>query len=187
MLPTQNTLLELGVALRAKLDASRILVIVEPTATIPVDIGEFHVILRPDVSTADPDDFLVQLDLWFAAAAERHKPTLLEEPDRLLAAREYRAAIIAAISLLEATLRQRLEAPRTVSGRRTTLTGLLEEAKLQGLLGDVPVQTVLHWLRIRNQVVHSGVPVTKGIAEQIVRGVLGIVVQQGSEKPPNQR
>ncbi len=176
---TQNTLLELVVALRAKLDASRILVIVEPTATLPVDIRELQVIFRPDVSTADPDEFLIQLDQWFSAAAERHKPLLLEEPARLLAAREYRAAIIAAISRLEATLRQRLDAPRTVSGRRTTLTALLEEAKVQGLLGDVPVRTVLDWLRIRNQVVHGELAVTKGMAEQIVHGILGIAHAAG--------
>jgi hypothetical protein len=40
---------------------------------------------------------------------------------------------------------------------------------------NVLVRTVLDWLRIRNQVVHSGNAVTKGKAEEIVHGILGIV------------
>jgi hypothetical protein len=176
---SQNTLLELGAALQANRDGARILVIAEPTASIPIDIRELRVIFRPDVSTADPDEFLVQLDHWFSGAAERLKPLLLAEPARLLAGREYRAAIIAAISLLEATLRQRLELPRTASGRRVTLTELLEEAKTQGLLGDIPVRTVLDWLRTRNQIVHGELVVAKSTAELIVYGVLGIVHAAG--------
>jgi hypothetical protein len=103
---------------------------------------------------------------------------LLEEPARLLAAREYRAAVIAAISLLEASLRQKLELTNT-PGRRTTLTGLIQEAKGRGLLGDIPVGMILDWLHTRNQVVHGVLVVTKRMAEPIVNGVLGILHAAG--------
>jgi hypothetical protein len=116
-----------------------------------------------------------QLDEWFSAAEERFKPQLREEPSRLIAAKEYRAAIISAISLLEVTLRQRLTTPSSVSGRRITLTALVEEAKAQGILGNVQMKTLLEWLRTRNQVVHGSLPVPKSTAERIVNGVLEIV------------
>jgi SIR2-like domain len=173
---TQNTLVELRLALRTTLEPSRILVIVRSKANLPIDLPDLRVLVRPDVSSADPDDFLSQVEEWFAAAAERYRPTLLEEPSRLLEAREYRAAIIAAISLLETTLRQRLDVPKTLLGKRsTTLTMLLDDAQVQGLLGDVPSRKILEWLRIRNQVVHSDLTVHKATAEEIVKGVLQIV------------
>jgi hypothetical protein len=83
------------------------------------------------------------------------------------------------MSLLETTLRQRLDVPKTLPGKRsTTLTMLLEDAQVQGLLGDVPSHKILEWLRIRNQVVHTDLTVHKATAEEMVKGVLRIV--QGS-------
>jgi hypothetical protein len=49
---------------------------------------------------------------------------LAEEPERLLEAKEYRAAVIAAISLPEVYRRERLDVPSSVEGRRVTLKGL---------------------------------------------------------------
>lgn len=171
---TPNTLLELAIA-QVKLDWSRILVIAPSLGALPFDMREVRVLVRPDIATADLGEFLLQVEQWFSAAAERFKPMLLEEPMRLLRAREYRAAVIAAISLLEVTLRRRLDMPSTISGRKVTLTSMLEDTHRQGLLGDVPVRTVLDWLRTRNLVVHSQLHIRKSTAEQIVNGVLRIV------------
>ena len=170
---TPNTLVELGIA-QAKLDQSRILVIGPSLGVLPFDMREVRVLVRPDIATADLGEFSLQVEQWFAAAAERFKPTLLEEPMRLLHTKEYRAAVIAAISLLEVTLRHRLDIPSTISGRKVTFTSMLEDAHRQGLLGDVPVRRVLAWLRTRNMVVHSQVHVRKSTAEEIVNGVLQI-------------
>jgi hypothetical protein len=172
---SQNTLFEFGVALREKFDASRILLVTEPTSAAAFESHPLSVVVWPDVSVADPHEFLTQLDRWFARAAGRHKPLLLEEPTRLLAAREYRAAVIAAISLLEATLRQLLDVPKTLPGRRMTLTALLDDAKKHGYLADFSVRTVLDWLYIRNQIVHGQVAVNKATAEEIVNGVFKII------------
>ena len=172
---TPSTLLELNMARRAEIDWARILVVAPSADDVPVDLGEIRVVIRPDIATADSDDFLVQISNWFSAAAERFRPTLAEEPRRLLQAKEYRAAVIAAISLLEVFLRKRLDMPSSTSGRRVAITALLEAAHLQGLLADIPAERVLGWLRTRNQAVHSQSPVPKAVAEQIVRGVLRIV------------
>jgi hypothetical protein len=171
---SQYTLAELRLAAR-KVDASRILIVAERTSNLPSDLQGVLVVTRPDVVTADPEDFLGQVRTWFASAAERLEPGLAAEPRRLLHVQEYRAAITAAITLLESTLRQRLDLPRTPSAKTTSLRAVLEQAQRQGLLGDVPVETLLEWLRIRNEVVHTQRTISRATAEQIVNGVLGIV------------
>jgi hypothetical protein len=171
---TQSALAELRLAAR-KLQLSRILIIVQPASTLPSDLEDASVLTRPDVVSTDPEEFIEQIGAWFAGVAEHYIPSLAEEPSRLLLAHEYRAAIIAAITLLESTLRQRLDLPQAPSTKIVSLRALLEMAQTQGLLGDYSVQMLLEWLRVRNEVVHTQRTVTKRTAEQIVRGVLAII------------
>jgi len=174
-----NTLFEMGIA-HVELGEERILVIGPIMGPLPFSYtGKAHAIVQPDMTTAYPKEFLLQVDTWFAAAAERFKPTFLDEPRRLLHLKEYRAAVIAAISILEDVLRQRLKMLGTVSSLKTTLTFMLEDAHRQGLLGGVPVDRVLAWLRTRNMIVHKQATVQKSTAEEIVNGVLQIARMLG--------
>lgn len=174
---TSNTLLELGMA-RARMDQSRILLISPSPEDLPIDLREVQMLVRPDVAAPESEEFLLAVGEWFGAAAERFGPRLTEEPRRLLQAKEYRAAVIAAISLLEVFLRKRLDVPSSIQGRRATLPALLEIAHRQEALGDVAVKTVLDWLHTRNQVVHSQRSISRSTAAAIVRGVLQIVKGQ---------
>jgi hypothetical protein len=173
---TANTVLELGMVRRVDTDWSRILVIAPAGESMPSDLRGVLTLTRPDIGAGDEaNDFLRRVTEWFARAAEIYLPTLIEEPRRLLQAREYRAAVIAAISLLEVFLKNRLDVPTSFSGRRVTVTSLLEEAHRQERLRNIPLQRVTGWLRTRNQAVHSQMPVSRAVAEQIVRGVQQIV------------
>ena len=175
---TQNTLTELLLATR-NIDPSRILVIVQRNTQVPIDVSKYRVITRPDISTADPEDFFERIREWFGIAADKFAPTLSSEPRRLLNAGEYRAAVISSITLLELNLRKWLDIPSKPSQKPATLRTMLEQAQYQGLLGNYAVQTILNWLKIRNEVVHSDRKITRNIAEEIVNGVLDIVSRNG--------
>ena len=168
-----NTLFELGMA-RARMDASRILVVAPSPGELPVDLKEVRTLLRPDVAATESEEFLFAVGQWFAHAANRSAPRLAEEPRRLLQAREYRAAVIASISLLEVLLRKRLDIPSGASARRVSLIELVKMAQGQGVLGEVPGRKLFTWLQVRNQVVHSQRIVSKSAAESIVKGVFQI-------------
>lgn len=144
---------------------------------------DVETLIRPDVTAEDPEEFLRQVHGWFQNAAERLRPSLLAEPLRLFQNGEYRAAVIAAISLLESVLRRRIDLPshsvtRSGSMRPISLRDLLEMAAGQGLLGNRDVKSLLDWLKVRNEVVHGGKQVTKAKAQQIVDGVREIVQVQ---------
>ena len=170
----ENTVFELGVA-RARLDTSRILVVAPSPEELPFDLRGFKTLRRSDVAATESQQFVRTVGRWFAAAAHGLAPRLAEEPGRLLQAKEYRAAVIASISLLEVFLRTRVDIPDGGSGRRVSLPVLLEFAQGQGVLGEVAGGEVVKWLRVRNQAVHRQRSVAKSAAESIVRGVLQIV------------
>jgi hypothetical protein len=171
---TEFTLAELRMAME-RMDRSRILTIIPAGASLPLDIRDFRVILRPETTSSEPEGFLDQFREWLSIAARESQPSLANEPNRLLRAGEYRAAVIAAITLLETWLRERVGASKTSLGRPSLLRGLLEEAQGQGLLGNNSLDEILTWLRMRNEVVHNLLLVSRNEATRIVRGVSGIV------------
>jgi hypothetical protein len=177
---TQNTMTEFQMAMK-NIPNSRILIITRNnTHPLPIDMSKLNVITRPDFLSADPEAFLDRIKAWISNAAEQFEPTLATEPQRLLVSGEYRSAIISSITLLESNLRKWLDIPNTVPSKSITLRNMLEQASHQELLGTFDVHTILDWLKIRNEVVHSDKKVTKIVAEQIVNGVHNILNSRNS-------
>jgi hypothetical protein len=103
------------------------------------------------------------------------------EPQRLFEAKEHRAAVISAMSVLEAHLRRRLEKPDWNRVRRPmSIRQLTEMAVEQRVLSAANASLILEWSQIRNAVVHSGSVVSRAIAQQIVKGVQAIIDQDTS-------
>jgi hypothetical protein len=98
------------------------------------------------------------------------------EPKRLLDKGEYRAAVISAMSLLEASLRMRLEKPDwSRVNRPMSMRQLLEATTQAGVLQNNNIAQVEEWSKIRNNVVHGNAPVGRDLARTIVNGVLALI------------
>jgi hypothetical protein len=171
---TQNTMVELGMLLGLR-KPLRTLVVVEEAATLPLDVANLMVVQRTKGPLADQPAFLQALERWFRQVADEIRPALEEEPLRLLNAREYRAAVIAAITHLESFLRLLLEKEEPLPGRAYSLGPLSELAAARGLLLPEEQRRLREWMRIRNMVVHSQEGVTRAKATEIVTGVLAMV------------
>lgn len=176
---TQNTLFELQLAVK-NISPSQILVIAQRNIfrQLPLEMSNFYILTRPDFFSADPVEFLEGIRVWLNKAAERFESTSVSEPSRLLNAGEYRAAVISSITLLESSLRKWLDIPSSTSAKPITLRSMLEIARQQELLGKYEVRTILEWLKIRNEVVHGDKKISKNVAEEIVNGVLDIVLRR---------
>jgi hypothetical protein len=131
---------------------------------------ELKVITRPDMLLED-SPFIDELaDLFQALARELGLAQNLE-PRRLLNAKEYRAAVIAAMTSLEATLRQRLDNPSHESSRRPlSMRQLIELARRDGIL-EATYEEVLLWAKLRNEAVHTARLVSRNEAKDVVDGV----------------
>ena len=98
---TQNTLFELGLALSNKDKATRILIIKDEISPIPADLNNFLYIARPENPYDNSEELTMRIEHWFMEVLEPLKQSYQDEPDRLLKKKEYRAAVISAISLFE--------------------------------------------------------------------------------------
>ena len=171
---TQATLFELQMAI-AKLGLSRVLLVSQRGAPRSNDLKLLYTVERPSVTEVDPVEFLTALRAWFQQAAAAHLPIFTAEPERLLAAGENRAAVIAAITLLETALREGLDLPKDQAPRPMSFRQMLSIAAQRKVLPEDRIAGIMEWLHIRNQLVHSQQAIQRSSARQIVAGVLKIV------------
>jgi len=170
---SEFTLAEVRMAM-ARSDSYRLAIVTEESVQLPSDIQTYHVIHRPEITSVEFAPFLETLGDWLRDAALELKPSLLQEPRRLLETKEYRAAVVAAITYLEASLRERLDLPKSEKGRPISVRQILDVAREQELLGKYEVKQIMGWLSVRNEVVHGSTRVNGRTAKSIVVGVFEI-------------
>ena len=162
----------------ARNEPDRLLVIIEEGASIPIAIQQFRILYRPDlasvlasVDSVEGQRFFDALKELLQKAAEELGFSLPHEAQRLLRAHEYRAAVISAITQLEAILREQFELSLNRDRQFVSLRKVLAIAAERGLLGQFNVQQISQWLKLRNEIVHSHEPVSPKTAREIVLGV----------------
>ena len=167
--------------------AGGLLIIIEEGIAIPidtrrlvdtqrsVDTQRINILQRPDLESVEVEEFLSGLVVWIQRAAKELEPKLSHEAQRLLHAREYRAAVISAITHLEMTLKKQLDLPVRRGRRFVSVREMLENAGDKDLFGRFANHRVLQWLKIRNDVVHRHAPVSGRKAREIVNGVEEII------------
>lgn len=132
-------------------------------------------IRRPDMATGEFEGFIGEGRQWVSQVAEATSVQRTNELARLVAAGDYRAAVIAAISMLEIFLRKHLKAELNRRHLRCRSGSWLSSLKVQGLLSNTLVERIREWMKLRNNVVHSTRTVTRAHAVEIVQGVASIV------------
>jgi hypothetical protein len=154
----------------------RLIVVVTDKGQIPPTALDFPIVTRPNVVTDDPAGFIAAVYDRLSKIANEVGAVRQAEPRRLLAAREYRAAVISAMALLEANLRERLNKSQWPRTRRPlSLRSLADLAAEQRQITQELRTLIDPWMRVRNEVVHSSIPVSAAQAREIVTGVMEIV------------
>ncbi|MGE0456091.1 MAG: SIR2 family protein [Vicinamibacteria bacterium] len=160
---------------RRRLGPHRVLAVLQKDLPIPADLADVRFLRRPTLPVEEPEPLLAEIDRWLTERAEAAKPKLAEEPDRLLRLREYRAAVVAAVTLLESSLRERLEPAVIERGASTSVGRLVETARQSQIITPEEAGQLEAWRRLRNLVVHSPHRVTGKTAREAVTGILQIV------------
>ena len=153
-----------------------LILVVTHSEQVPISARNFPVITRPNIVTQDPEPFIAELGHRLRFVAGESGIGRAAEPQRLLDAKEYRAAVISAMTLLEATLRDRLNKnPRRDARRPSALRSVVDQAVEQGIITTEDRLRIDPWMRKRNEAVHSSVAVGKAEAREIVGGVFDIL------------
>jgi hypothetical protein len=179
---TRATMMEAGLVLAERRNENNVLVIMAPDSDLPLEWLSRVRLKRPRElwNEIEADQFVAEIDAWLVAASERLQPELREEPKRLLNMKEYRAAVISAVALLENRLRNEISFP--VQGVAASasdfapvhapLSQLLRTAERMGILERQEGDALRHAVHLRNAAVHKAAPVTSGEATRSVNAIL---------------
>lgn len=158
-----------------------LIAITQSFENLPPDLLDRVILSRPDIYGANDigegevDNFVMRLVALLANIALQQLRLTATEPQRLLQAGELRAAVLAAVSLLEVTLRNRLGKSDVSDEKRMSLRRLIDVAENRGQLPPQSKERVLQWISIRNNIAHSAAQVSKAQSESVVNGILEIL------------
>jgi hypothetical protein len=151
----------------------RLIIVVTDREQVPAFAQDLPVIIRPDIIAEDPEGFIEQLGNMLQGMATQIGVGKESEPQRLLNAKEYRAAVISAMILLETKLRDRLnKVPWPQARRPMSIRNLIELGIEHRILPPTLKPRLEAWVRLRNEAVHSAVDISKAQATEVVNGVM---------------
>ena len=156
-----------------------VVIVANDQAHVPNLSEPYPIIYRLGLSDDALDTFAAELVRQLAYAADA-QPSRGSEAQRLLVAREYRAAVIAAMSGLEVVLQKyvgsAIRPTMSISSHRPLpMRMMLDHALEMGLISDVEQRHIREWMGVRNTAIHEGEAVSAKVAKSIVDGVNRIV------------
>jgi hypothetical protein len=158
----------------------QLIVVVNDIDKVPVSIHSLQVLRRPNLLSEGIEGFIADLGGTLRTVAEATGVERQAEPRRLFEAREYRASIISAMTLLESKLRERFnKVPWQQARRPFSMRALMDQALEQQIVTRDVRDKIEVWMRVRNEVVHSSMVVSKAQAKEIVDGVLALIEEMG--------
>jgi uncharacterized protein YutE (UPF0331/DUF86 family) len=164
---------EAGLAIQQKAP-SQILFVVPEGAHLPPSFSTYKYLVRSADLSEFRDDFLNDLRSWLSRQdkiADRFNRT---EPERLLALREYNAALISAVTLLEVALSSALDVVEN-DRRRLSLAEMLRDADRRGLFEKGEYAMIKDAVSLRNKIIHTSATVGREPVEQLVRTIVSFV------------
>jgi hypothetical protein len=150
----------------------RLIVISPDPHNVAFPLDNVYIIQRPDLLSEETEAFIGVLTEALQGIAAEAAYERTDEPIRLFEAKEYRAAVIAAMTLLESTLRERLRKRDWSEVRRPmSMRQLVDKAIEKGELAATAREPIAAWTQLRNQAVHTASPISKDEARRVVEGV----------------
>jgi hypothetical protein len=187
-IPNPKALPEL-LATIGKRNRKHLLVVLEDRPELRDEIGLLREFLsnvafvrRPISLLGDTEEFVRLVGEWFQAISGDTLGRLAAEPYRLLEKKEYRAAVISAVSLLETRLRERLQQSQSDIRRIYSMQQLITQAIEQGLISPHERAPLNEIVRTRNVAVHTqggiSAKASREVVETVRRILLGLASNQ---------
>jgi len=175
---TPNTQYELSLALsKEHKEKSNILVITDGFSRMPKDLQDLMYLKRASDPYADIDNLTENIERWFRDKSEVFRTTFEEEPKRLLDKKEYRAAVISAMSLLELYIKSAIRETKDIDimQKPHSMIHLLKISQNLGLIDNKDYSKVREWMMVRNNLVHKRDNIHHTQARSIVIGVNEVI------------
>lgn len=143
-----------------------------------IDINKsssFKIIKKPVDFYEHPENVMGDIEHWFETIADKKNKTIQAEPERLLNKKEYKAAVISAVALLEIILRNLVIAQKD---KKIFVSGMHQVSLLahdMGIISEVDMTNIMNWSKLRNRIVHYGDEPTAEEATTVVNDSMKLV------------
>lgn len=177
-LSMQNLSRQIGLLADENLQNKNILIVSDvELSDLPIDARYVRFYKRREEIFKDSANIAELFDEWFFDISQDLKPAFFNEPRNLLEKDEFRSAVVAAITLLEQTLRDELEMDLESSEKHKiySMRKLVEEAIQYQIIPADMRQQLFSWLNVRNRIVHSNYAPRRSTALRIVEGIYDIL------------
>lgn len=155
-----------------------LIVVAKNSENFPEERLGVTVIRRNGISDVDWDMLSTALGGHLTEIASARPKDVGGEAKRLFDTREYRAAVIAAMTLLESFLRSHLDDVAMYNGpslknyrRIISMRALVDRAHENQIITSEEYLKIIDWINIRNNAVHTTMGVSRSIAQRVVGGV----------------
>lgn len=172
---TNWVLSEVSTLLLKKKNPPNVLIIKREGEEIQKGLDNVELITRPKDLTDIPDEFLKKIENFFEKKTDKLFNNYSNESIRLLEKKEYKAAIISSIILLETTLRESLEKNCNFKSRHLNTLSSMNFALDIELIDKTDYDLLRKVLQVRNYLVHSNGSVNSKEASNMVNGVLKVI------------
>lgn len=148
------------------------LVVSDAKTTIPTDGTKYSIVIGNFEN--EMENLLNSIEHFIGKYAVTHGD-FIYEPKRLFELKEYNAAIISAIRLLEIKLTKQWFSKELSDTSSNAVIPLTQLIKISGNNYDFEIKQLKEWSSIRNQVVHSEFKASRNQCKNIVDGVYKII------------
>jgi uncharacterized protein YutE (UPF0331/DUF86 family) len=162
----------------------KVVVILEDNTKIPVDLLNYPYIMRTEAPDLDSiDEIKNKFENEIRSISDSLLHTLENEPKRLFEKKEYRAAVISAISLLETELHG-LYANKNMTNeyRDKSQRNIYDYLNMLGYSNVKRHDSLKEWINIRNKLVHTKEKINARKAKEIVCGIYEILDEVKNER-----
>lgn len=166
-----NTIFEVGMAQSQREGPKTLIVAANAEYVVPIDISNSHVIIKPLNFPEESELFADEVERTFNLIFSDISSSFEEEPKRLLAKKEWSAAVLASFSLLEHEMREYILTNSGENYYRHSFRRLLEYFGKNDLLSIDEVERLIGYSKIRNSIAHTKERVSAKIARNIVKDI----------------
>lgn len=179
-LASKNTVFELGIAINKEstnneVIATKILIINEEGLPVPSSFRQLPRVERPSSPYDNPELLINAVNDWLNKQVFSLKTRIENEPKQLLAKKEFRSAVVSAISLLEIEIRQVIDTNRNKSDKLSTTNNLFQKATNDEIIAENEYERIKGWVLLRNRIVHENANVDAKTARDVVNGITAVI------------
>lgn len=176
-LSTPNTVYEFGLIMSQRDVKPYVIVLNDEKSNLNFSNLELPIrtINKPANFYEQPENVIYEIENFFVEIAHRISKSSKGEPERLLNDKQFKTAILSAVTLLETTLLEVIKKHTNLDYRLRGIFSLNRVAKEISIITVDEYNKINEWTKVRNLIAHSPYEPNEEQAKKVVEGIMELI------------